>query len=109
MAETTKKPKQRKHHRKRRGLFIFVVFVILCGIGFSCAAFSYKYVMDSYNDSSISEEVQVPADEAVEFTIPKGANTTEIAGLLEEKGFIKNINLYKLLSKLNGYDGRYQS
>ncbi len=111
MTETTKKPKQpkqRKTHRKRRGLFIFVVFVFLCAIAAASAAFSYDYVMDSYNEPG-SEEVAVNPAESVEFQIPKGANTSEIAELLKEKGFISNINLYKLLSKINGYDGRYQS
>ncbi len=43
------------------------------------------------------------------FLVPKGANTATIAGLLKEQGLIKNTNIFKLLSKFNGYDGLYQS
>ncbi|NLT49111.1 MAG: endolytic transglycosylase MltG [Clostridiales bacterium] len=39
----------------------------------------------------------------------KGTNTTEIAAKLKEQDLIKNETMFKLFSKINGYDGTYKS
>jgi UPF0755 protein len=108
MAENTKKPKQKKHKRSR-ALPILALLVILVAIGLVCMIFSYGYVMKSYEESSESKQVVIREGEGKEFQIPKGANTAQIAELLKKEGFISNVGIYKLFSKLNGYDGRYQS
>ena len=45
----------------------------------------------------------------VEFVVDKGTNTTEIAAKLKEQDLIKNETMFKLFSKINGYDGTYKS
>ena len=41
---------------------------------------------------------------AVELVVPRGADTTDIAELLQDKGIIENTFLFTLLSKFNGFD-----
>lgn len=45
----------------------------------------------------------------VEVTIPEGAGTKQIAEILEEEGVIQSPFLFRVFSKLKGYDGKYQS
>ena len=44
-------------------------------------------------------------DVKIELTIPKGASTESIAKILEEKELISSAFKFRVLSKLNGYDG----
>lgn len=44
----------------------------------------------------------------VAIVIPEGSSTDKIANILEEKGLIDSILYFKIISKLSGYDGRFQ-
>ncbi len=86
-----------------------LVFLFLIAITAVCAIISYQYVMNNYLDTSKNGPIVVDEKDGVEFIIERGSNTTTIAGNLKAKGFIENENIFKLLSKINGYDGTYQS
>lgn len=51
----------------------------------------------------------IDESEGVEFVIERGATTSQIAKKLAEQGLIKNETVFKLLSKINGFDGTYRS
>ncbi len=102
-------PKSNKHKKLKRFAVVMLVFVMLIAIAFICATISYKYVMKNYLDASTQPEIVIDESEGVEFVINRGANTTQIAGELMKNGLIENETVFKLLSKINGYDGTYKS
>ncbi len=57
-------------------------------------------VMSGPVDRKDNEEILV--------RINAGASTSEIAYILDEKGTINNISMFKIISKLRGYDGKYK-
>lgn len=106
----TQTVKQNKPRKKRKAIFRLFVFLFIILLTAACGLYSYNYVVKSYKDAGNQKQVVVikPGEE-IEFQIPKGSNTAAIADTLEKQGLIKNANIYKLLSKFNGYDGSYQS
>ncbi|MGP1569314.1 MAG: endolytic transglycosylase MltG [Eubacteriales bacterium] len=46
---------------------------------------------------------------SVTVDIPKGSSTNSIALILKEKNLIKNVNAFKLLSKIKKYDNQYMA
>lgn len=106
----TQNEKQYKPKKKKRRKAIFRLFLLLFIIAVTavCASLSYNYVMKSMS-SDKQQEIVIKEGEGEEFVIEKGSDTDEIAANLKDQGFIKNDMIYKVLSKINGYDGTYQS
>lgn len=107
--QNTQTPKKNKKVKKKRAafwLFILLLFIAVTIISF---AISYNYVTKNYLDTSSGTPIVVGEKEGMEFIVERGANTTQIAKNLMEQGLIKNENIFKLLSKINGFDGTYQS
>ena len=104
--QPVRKTKPRKKKKTAVRLLIFLFIVVLTVV---CGYISYTYVMDTYLSGGSKSEIIIAPQDEVKFVIPKGANTTTIAGLLKEQGLIKDVNIFKILSKFNGYDGMYQS
>lgn len=94
--------KQREKKRRRTklirwGLFLIIAIVIgLVSFGLT------KSLMMS------SEEEAVLTGETVTVTIPEGSSTADIADILKENKLIKNALMFRLSSKLDGFDGTYQ-
>lgn len=100
-----------KKNPKRKGkaairLFVFLFLIALIVVG---GYISYTYVIDSHNDLQKTKEITINDNEAIFLEIPRGANTPKIAEILKENGLIKNTYFFKILSKMNGYDGMYRS
>lgn len=107
--KSAKAPKKKKYKKlKRFTIFLFVV-VLLIAVGVVCATISYDYVMKNYLDASTRPEIVIDESQGVEFVVERGASTTQIAKKLMENGLIQNETVFKLLSKINGYDGTYKS
>ena len=88
-----------------RFLIILAVCMILFMLGFGVA---YKFAISSQNtDENLL--ITIDPDKGIPVDIPLGANTESIAAILNEKGIIKSTFYFKLLSKVNGYDGMYKS
>ena len=105
----TGREKQYKPKKKRKALFRLIVLLFIIALTVTCAYISYNYVIKSYIASGEQKEIVIKDGEGIEFQIEKGSNSDKIAAELLAQGFIKNENIYKLLSKINGYDGSYQS
>lgn len=101
--------KQYKPRKKKKAAFRLFVFLFIIGLTVACAYFSYNYVIKSYIAADNQKEIVIKDGDGIEFRVEKGSNTTKIATELLSQGFIKNETIYKLLSKINGYDGTYQS
>lgn len=86
----------------------FILLMTICLLLFMlCFGLAYKIAVTSSSDSNVV--ITVDPDKAISVEIPLGANTSTIADILKEKDLIKSPFYFKLLSKLNGYDGTYKS
>lgn len=83
-------------------IIIICMFVFMLGFGIA-----YKFAVTS--SSSDNVVITVDPDKAISVDIPLGADTNKIAAILKEKEIIKSPFYFKLISKLNGYDGTYKS
>lgn len=102
---TTNQP-VKKRKRKRYLILKMLVFLVVClAVFMYCAKVGYDY-MTTGEKVAASE---IPAAKLVEIKIEDGSSATDIANLLKEKGFIKNTQLFKLLSKLVGFDSHYKA
>jgi UPF0755 protein len=99
-----KKPSRKKN----KAIVRLIIFLMLIVLTIVCGMISYRFVIDIQTSSEINIEPIDPEDGA-KLEIPLGSNTADIAKLLKEKGIIKNTNLFRFFSKINGYDGTYQS
>lgn len=103
-APTARKPVR----KKRRGFFFLklLVFILICLVAaMSFSRIGYSYIMDGASQSEA-----IPQDSGgVEFTIPYGATTVEIAELLKKEGYKVDPTRFRLLSKVIGFDGLYKA
>lgn len=79
--------KKKVFNIKKFIIFLFVLFVIICGILVS----SYFYLISSHSKS----------DESVNIIIDSGDTYNSIASTLKDKGLIKSVLAYKIYIKLN--------
>lgn len=84
-------------------ILMFVAIILIS------AVISYNYVIKNYLDTSTDKPVVVSENEGLEFVIERGASTNEIVNNLVKQGLVKNETIFRLLSKVNGYDGTYKS
>ena len=104
--QTIRKTKPRK---KKKAFIRLLIFLFIIGLTVVCGYISYNYVMKNYLSAGSKAEIIIAPQDELKFVIPKGANTSAIADLLKEQELIKDVKIFKLLSKFNGYDGMYQS
>lgn len=85
-----------------------IVFIFIFSVG---AIYSYKGIVAYNNDDEVKTEIKIEATakDAVEFVIPMGSDTSAIADLLYKNGIITKPQVFKIVSKLNGYDGKYMA
>jgi len=105
----TKTNGKKAKKRKRKLLIVLAVIVLLAAITYTSGRLSYNYVMKKYAETDRNEPIIVDEKEGVEFVVEKGATTSQIAEKLYEQGLIKNKTIFRLLSKVNGFDGTYKS
>lgn len=96
--------------RKAKGIrFVILIFVFFIAVTVAGGYLSYNYVVGSHKELEKDKVIAIAPGQEISFEVPRGADTSDIAELLKEKGLIKNTLLFKILSKINGYDGMYQS
>lgn len=101
--------KKKKTNKTRKWMVVLFITVMLISIAVICATISYDYVMKNYLAAATQQEIVIDESKAVEFVVERGASTSQIAAKLKEQNLIKNETAFKLLSKINGYDGTYKS
>ena len=81
-----------------------IILIVACFFIFNAfnAAFSLgkEFVGESGVNQELGEEVRV--------TIPQGASTKDIAEILKDHGLIDSVNMFRINSRLDGFDGTYQ-
>ena len=101
------KPKKKKKVKKKRYLFLkFLILVLICVIVFmTCALYGYRFIMEG------TAQAREPLTEetGIVFQIPFGARTVNIAEELKNQGFIDDTRIYRILSKILGYDNAYKA
>ncbi|MDD4495272.1 MAG: endolytic transglycosylase MltG [Eubacteriales bacterium] len=85
------------------------VFVLIFFVAIACAYFSYNYITGIVNRNDEDIDLYYDKSESLEVEIPLGSNTQDIADILYGMKIIKQPKIFKLISKFNGYDGRYRS
>ena len=104
------KSARKRNYKKIRRIMVFLLILsVMVSIIVISATVSYDYVMKNEREASMKPEIVIDESEGVEFVIERGATTSQIANKLFEQGLIKNETVFKLLSKINGYDGTYKS
>ena len=109
--------KSRRGHKYVSGFFMLCLVVMaLVLAALVGGVLSYTYVKNAQanvrgalSDSEDSKQIIIPPEKRIFFEVPRGASTNTIATKLEEEGLIKYPQLFKILSKVNGYDGLYKS
>jgi len=88
-------------------LTILIVFIFIFSVG---AVYSYRGTI-AFSDDVVTDQIKIPATsaDAILVDIPMGSDTSNIAKILNEQGIIKKPQIFKIVSKLNGFDGRYQA
>ncbi len=99
-AEKTKKNRHSKGHGKAVASAVVRIFVIIF-VSFLLAVTVILFTAD-YLGIGIDRGHEVVVE------VPKGASTIQIAELLKEENAISSPFLFRVYSKLKGYDGKYQ-
>ncbi|MBR4016066.1 MAG: endolytic transglycosylase MltG [Anaerotignum sp.] len=94
-----------KKRRKKRGLSGFakglIVLLVAILIGLLCFTFMKNMMLSSTEPMELSGQT-------VTVTIPEGSSTEDIAKILKENKLIRSVFLFRLNSKLDGFDGTYK-
>jgi len=98
---------KKKKKKKKRYLFLkFLILLLICIIVFMTSAlYGYRYIVEGISQA---EQVLTEEDGYI-FTIPSGYTTSDIANDLQKEGFIDNIFIYRVLSKILGFDNAYKA
>jgi len=101
------KPKKKKRPKKKRYLFLkFLILVLVCVIVFmTCALYGYRFIMEGTAQAA----VPLTEENGIVFKIPSGARTVNIAEELKKQGFIEDTRIYRILSKILGFDNAYKA
>jgi UPF0755 protein len=104
MKHTDYSSKRLRSVKIKLAVFAAIVFITLTG-----AYVSYKYITGVVNRGNEEIKLNFEESESIDVEIPMGSNTQDIAEVLHEMKIIKQPKIFRLLSKFNGYDGRYKS
>ncbi len=106
--EKARTKKVKKMHKRYKVPLVILFSLFLVAIVFMSSFISYTYLIDEYANPVSADMIGIDTETAVKFRIEKGMTTREIAEQLYDLGLIKNKNIYRFLSKFNGYDGQYK-
>lgn len=99
-------PKKKKKKKNRYIFLKILILILICTIVYMTSAlYGYRYIVEGTKQA---EEI-ISESEGDIFTIPSGARTTNIADELKKQGYIKNTTIYRILSKLMGFDNAYKA
>jgi len=90
----------KKKKSGRTALVVLLALVLIIGISAVGAYITLKNYDKPFDAASTK---------TVDFVVPSGASTIKIASLLEKEGLIKDDMIFRIKSKLNGLDGKFQA
>lgn len=102
----------------KRTLSVVVITLLLLSVAAAGFYFGLNYVLSQNArfeqlkkefSNSQGTLIDQNTENAVEIVIPRASDTKQIAEILEEKGIIKNVFMFTILSKFNGFDGSYMA
>ncbi len=98
-----------KRRKKKQPIWMALVYVIAAVVVILAAYVAFQYAFSAGNQMVKEEGSQQEATlgETVLVTIPEGASTKDVAEVLEENGLIDSVTMFRIHSKLNGYDGTF--
>lgn len=91
----------------RKSIIVWLIILMYIAITLGCGYATYSYIVENYSATSTISEI--PLEDQLLIEIPMGAGTATIANILKEKGIIKYPLIFRIYSKINGYDGVYRS
>ncbi|MCR4434613.1 MAG: endolytic transglycosylase MltG [Clostridiales bacterium] len=94
--------------RRKKGVLWLVILVVGLAAGL-CAIASYNYITGLNRSNAKEAAAEANLQNGIPIEIPVNSNTASIANLLKEKGIVQYPYLFKILSRIYGYDGMYQS
>jgi UPF0755 protein len=102
--------KSQKGHRYVSGLLLFfLVLLLLLLSALVGAVLSYSYIRNAQENLRNPKEIVIPASKRIYVDVASGSSTKAIAEKLHGEGLIEYPELFRIMSKVNGYDGLYQS
>lgn len=81
-----------------------VVVLLVIGI-YRFSGYAYEFGHSLYDNESVSD----PPGKDVAIVVPEGATVKNIAGLLENKGLIKDSLVFRVQERLSKYHGQMQA
>ena len=97
-------------HKYISGLLTFCLVLLLLLLATCIGAFlSFSYVVRARENFNNPKPIFIPIDKRIYIDIPRGSRTDSIAKILEEHELIKYPQIFKILSKINGFDGHYKA
>ncbi len=106
LSKAAPKSKLKKKKKKRYIFLKILILIVICMIAFmTCALYGYRYIVagNSQANRILTEE------NSIVFKIPSGSRTINIADSLKAQGFINNTNIYRIMSKILGFDNAYRA
>ncbi len=84
-----------------------IVFVVIFSVG---TIFTFKNIISVSDDVETAQLlIDAASPDAMPVEIPMGSDTNAIANILKDGGLINKPQVFKIVSKLNGFDGKYQA
>jgi UPF0755 protein len=89
----------RTQAQKRRNIAVYAaIFAMVLLIAFF-------YIVQLLKPVAVSAGIS----EAIRVEIPKGSSTNKIGKILADKGLIRNDTVFKILTRIKGYEGKYMA
>ncbi|MHB8064706.1 MAG: endolytic transglycosylase MltG [Ruminiclostridium sp.] len=94
----------------KRLTFVLTILIVFLFIFFVGAVYTYRGTIAS-DDKVVATEVKIDVNspEAMLIDIPMGSDTSKIAEILGKEGVINKPQIFKIVSKVNGFDGKYRA
>lgn len=87
-------------------IWLSIIFVVLVA-SFSAGYMTYTYIVDNYGAED--SFMVVPFENQLIIEIPRGSGTEAISNILFNRGIIKYPYVFRIYSRINGYDGVYRA
>lgn len=89
-------------------LTVLIVFMFIFSVG---AVYSYRSTVATGDDEVAKTDIRIgiTSPGALLVEIPMGSDTNKIAQVLSDQEIIAKPQIFKIVSKLNGFDGKYMA